>query len=128
MKYLWDTNIAIYYLQQQFSPKAEKFIDDILKETQPALSVITEIELLSWKTEVEKDIEVVRNFLADSSIIDLDQAIKIKTAEYRKTIGIKLPDAIIAATAFYSGLTLLTRNHRDFAKCEGLEIINPFSL
>jgi hypothetical protein len=32
MKYLWDTNTAIYYLQQQFSLSAEKFIDDLLKE------------------------------------------------------------------------------------------------
>lgn len=126
MKYLWDTNIAIYYLQQQFPPNAEKFIDDVLQVDQPALSVITEIELMSWKTEVEKDIEVVRNFLKDSYIIDLDQAIKTKTAEYRKTFGIKLPDAIIAATAVNNELTLLTRNHRDFAKCKGLKIINPF--
>lgn len=47
MKYLWDTNIAIYYLQQQFSSEAEKFIDDLLRDHQPAFSVISEIELLS---------------------------------------------------------------------------------
>ncbi len=32
IKYLWDTNTAIYYLQQQFPPAAEKFMDDSLKE------------------------------------------------------------------------------------------------
>jgi hypothetical protein len=32
VKYLWDTNIVIYYLQQQFTPSAEKFIDSILPE------------------------------------------------------------------------------------------------
>ena len=30
LKYLWDTNTAIYYLQQQFPPSAEKFIDETL--------------------------------------------------------------------------------------------------
>lgn len=50
IKYLWDTNTAIYYLQKQFPPSAEKFMDSILKEFQPAISAITEIELLCWKT------------------------------------------------------------------------------
>jgi hypothetical protein len=31
IKHLWDTNTAIYYLQQQFPPGAEAFIDNILK-------------------------------------------------------------------------------------------------
>ena len=48
LSYIWDTNTAIYYLQQQFPPVAEKFIDDLLKESQPAISAITEIELLCW--------------------------------------------------------------------------------
>ena len=46
VKYLWDTNIAIYFLQQQFPPDAEKLIDDLLKESLPCISAITEIELL----------------------------------------------------------------------------------
>ncbi len=33
MKYLWDTNTVIYYLQKQFPPSAEKFIDDTLEVT-----------------------------------------------------------------------------------------------
>lgn len=43
IKYLWDTNIPVYYLQQQFPKNAEKFIDDLLKEEQPIISAITEI-------------------------------------------------------------------------------------
>jgi len=50
MKYLWDTNTAIYYLQQQFPSGAERFIDDLLKDGQPVISAITEIELLCWNT------------------------------------------------------------------------------
>jgi hypothetical protein len=37
IKYLWDTNTAIYYLQQQFSPRGEKFIDDLLKDQSPII-------------------------------------------------------------------------------------------
>jgi predicted nucleic acid-binding protein len=48
--HLWDTNTVIYYLQQQFPPHAEVFIDQLITQSNPAVSAITEIELLSWKT------------------------------------------------------------------------------
>jgi len=76
ISYLWDTNTAIYYLLQLFSKEAEDFMDGILKT-------------------------VLKNFIADSVVFELDQYIKDKTVEFRKTYAIKLPDAIIAASAFY---------------------------
>lgn len=128
VSYLWDTNTAIYYLQQLFSKEAENFIDGILKESVPAISAITEIELLCWKTATNKDIAVLKNFIADSVVFELDQYIKDKTVELRKTYAIKLPDAIIAATAFTNDLTLISRNTKDFDKIEGLSLKNPFDL
>jgi hypothetical protein len=59
IKHLWDTNTVIYYLQQQFPYNAEKFIDELIKEELPAISAITEIELLCWKTTTEKDSEIL---------------------------------------------------------------------
>jgi predicted nucleic acid-binding protein len=128
VKFIWDTNIAIYYLQQQFPIAAENFIDDLLKVEQPFLSAITEIELLCWKSATEKDLEVIHNFISDAFVIELERPIKLKTAEIRKLYKIKLPDAIIAATALTYDLTLITRNVSDFQNIEGLRLINPFSL
>ncbi|MBS1751892.1 MAG: hypothetical protein JST63_18480 [Bacteroidetes bacterium] len=82
IKYLWDTNTAIYYLQQQFPPNAEKFIDDLLKREQPVISAISEIELLCWKTATEKDLVVLHNFINDVFVIELDQPIKLKQQRY----------------------------------------------
>lgn len=126
IKHLWDTNTAIYFLQQQFPPDAEKFIDDLLKDEQPVISAITEIELLCWKTATEKDLEVLHNFITDALVIELEQPIKLKTADIRKTHKIKLPDAIIAATALVYDLTLLSRNVSDFSNISGIKIINPW--
>jgi predicted nucleic acid-binding protein len=126
LKYLWDTNTAIYYLQQQFPPTAEKFIDETLLDSSPAISVITEIELLCWKTDSEKDFIVLRDFIHDAEVFELEKGIKLKTAEIRKAHKIKLPDAIIAATALAHDLTLLTRNVKDFKHIEGLSLINPY--
>jgi predicted nucleic acid-binding protein len=128
IKHLWDTNTAIYYLQQQFPYNAEKFIDELMKDELPAISAITEIELLCWKTVTEKDSEILRNFINDALIIELEQPIKLKTAELRKTCKIKLPDAIIAATAFVYNLTLLSRNTADFIRITEIKMINPWEI
>ena len=125
VKYLWDTNTAIYYLQQQFPSSAEQFIDSTLSDSSPAISAITEIELLCWKTASEKDLEVLHNFINESLAFELEKDIKLKTADIRKAHKIKLPDAIIAATVLIHDLTLLTRNVSDFKNIDGLDLINP---
>lgn len=124
--YLWDTNIVVYYLQQQLTPSAETFLDDILSISRPTISVITEIELLCWNTITERDATLVRRFLDECLVVELTKDIKHKTATIRKSKKIKLPDAIIAATASIGNFQLLTRNVSDFNTVEGLTLINPF--
>jgi len=46
----------------------------------------------------------------------------------RKIHRIKLPDAIIAATALVNGLELVTRNINDFKNIDGLNLINPWDM
>lgn len=128
IKYLWDTNSVIYFLQQQFPPQAEKFMDSLLAEARPCISAITEIELLCWKTASETDLEVLHNFINDAMVIELERPIKLKTADIRKQYKIKLPDAIISATALVYDLTLVTRNTKDFENISGLLLINPWNL
>ncbi|MFY8003432.1 MAG: PIN domain-containing protein [Chitinophagaceae bacterium] len=53
---------------------------------------------------------------------------KLTTAELRKNFKIKLPDAIIAATAIVNELTLITRNTNDFKHINILRTINPWVL
>jgi predicted nucleic acid-binding protein len=127
VKYLWDTNTCIYYLQQQFPLEAEKLIDELIQEGQPCISAITEIELLCWKGATDKDLETLQDFINDSLVIELDRPIKLKTAQIRKQTGIKLPDAIIGATSLIYDLTLITRNINDFKNINGLKIINPWA-
>lgn len=128
INYLWDTNTIIYFLQRQFTPTAEKFIDNIVSTNQPAISAITEIELLCWKTATENDLLILRNFIKDSYVYELSQEIKNQTVEVRKYYNIKLPDAIIAATAIVNELTIITRNAKDFEKIPQLKVSNPYTI
>jgi len=127
MKYLWDTNTAIYFLQEQFPSNAEQFIDSTLQDSTPSISVITEIELLCWKNASETELEVMHDFINRVTIFNLEDAIKYKTVEIRKVHKIKLPDAIIAATALIYNLILITRNIKDFKDIIlATQLINPF--
>lgn len=126
IKYIWDTNTVIYYLQQQFPPSAEKFMDNLVNEARPVISAITEIGLLCWKSATEKDSEVINSFISDALVVELEQLIKYKAVDIRKKHKIKLPDAIIAATALVYELTLVSRNVSDFKIIEGLQVINPW--
>ena len=84
--------------------------------------------MLCWKTATEKDLEVLHNFIDDVLVIELEQSIKMKTAEIRKKYNVKLPDAIIASTAIVYEFTLITRNISDFKKIEDLQLINPWDV
>lgn len=95
-----------------------------MKDGQPIISAITEIELLCWKTATEKDLELLHSFINDALVIELEQAIKLKTADIRKAHRIKLPDAIIAATAMIYDFTLVTRNTDDFKNIQGIKLVD----
>lgn len=126
IKYLWDTNTVIYYLQKHFPPSAEQYMDNILDDSRPAISVITEMELLCWNPPKERDMNILLDFIQTTFVIDLETDIKYKTVEVRKSYKIKLPDAVIGATSLVNDITLLSRNISDFKNIQELKLINPW--
>ena len=126
LSYLWDTNAVIYYLQENFSKDKQLLMDNIINESHPAISSITQIKLLCWNANTESDIIVLNDFIADCVIFELEDDIKFKTVEIRKNHRIKLPDAIIAATAIVKNLTLISNDNRGFKNLPLLKLLNPF--
>jgi predicted nucleic acid-binding protein len=70
----------------------------------------------------------METFMSYSTILDIEEDIVNKTIIIKKSRRIKLPDAIIAATAIVHKITLVTRNTADFKGIEGLDLINPYDL
>ncbi|WP_425291150.1 type II toxin-antitoxin system VapC family toxin [Spirosoma linguale] len=88
------------------------------------VSAITEIELLSF-SQLDKESEIqIRFFLDDENcrLVELISAIKEQTIKIRKRHRIKLPDAVIAATAIFLGIPLLTFDS-GFVKIDNLDVI-----
>lgn len=69
--------------------------------------------------------EILTDFIEASNVFLLTEPIVLKTIEIRKESKIKLPDAIIAATALVDQLPLVSLNTGDFKNVPGLVIINP---
>lgn len=125
--YLLDTNTIIYYLQAGLPEKAMKQLHNIVDE-QPLVSVISKIELLGFNTATIEEQTIAETFIEASLVFNLDDAVINQTTDLRKEYRIKLPDAIIAATAIVYNLTLITRNTADFDKIPALKYIDPILL
>lgn len=101
-KYLLDTNAVLYILN------GDATLADFLFEKELYLSIISEMELLSYKNITDKEKQEIEEFLKEFIIININEKIKQHTIEVKKGSSMKLPDSIIAATAIALKLPLLT--------------------
>lgn len=122
-QYLIDTNVVSDYLSASL-PLAGLTLMDSAIDAVPNISIITQIELLCWNTD-EATTQSVKEFIADSVIMNISSEVIDHCVALRRNKKIKTPDAIIAATAMAYGYTLITANEKDFANIDGLKFINP---
>ncbi len=120
MKALFDTNILIDYLNGiQQAPQEVALYDE------PSISLVTWMEVLVGSRAEEDD--VIRDFLLRFRVIPIDREVADEAVRLRRQRSLRLPDAIIWATAKTTGLILVTRNSRDFpADAPGVRV--PYTL
>ncbi len=116
---LLDSNIIIY-LSKREVPLS--FLDQF---DEHYISVITYMEVLGYQFPDTKEEEFIREMIGVFRVLFIDQIIADMAIQIRKKQRIKLPDAIIAATAKALNMCLVTRNIDDFKKVE-IQIANPF--
>ncbi|MGF1643897.1 MAG: type II toxin-antitoxin system VapC family toxin [Thiotrichales bacterium] len=111
MNAVFDTNILIDYLNGIPEARAE-----IWQFDRPMISPITWMEVLVGASIDEEP--VVRRFLDRFVVVGLDTAVAEKAVAIRREHRLRLPDAIIWATAKVSSALLITRNTRDFPEAD----------
>jgi predicted nucleic acid-binding protein len=124
--YLIDTNSVIDYLGLKIPNSGMDFINSIIVEV-PKVSIITKIEVLGFNAP-ENYYQLLTDFMNDAIILDLSNNIVESCIEIRKENKIKLPDAIIAATALVNNLTIISRNVSDFQNIDEISVINPYNI
>ena len=107
VKALFDTNVLIDYLNGIDAAEHE-----LARYASKAISVITWMEVLAG-TSQDDDADI-QDWLSSFEVIGLDAAIASRAVSLRRKHRIRLPDAVIWATAQTRSLILVTRNSTDF--------------
>jgi predicted nucleic acid-binding protein len=119
---IFDTNVLIYLSKYILDP--EKILQQKI-----SISVITKIEALGYNFKNIEEHNLLIDICNEFTVIPLSDLIAEETINLRKSNRIKLPDAIIYATALIENVPLLTNNINDFKSLNGnVELINPFDL
>lgn len=98
----------------------------IAGEPSPAISVVTWIEVMVGLRNADEE-RAGREYLAQFEVVALSEPVAEGAVRLRRETRLKLPDAIILATARHLHCPLLTRNTRDFGQFER-EIVVPYSV
>ena len=110
--YLLDTNFLISYL------RAEAWDKDYLVNLgneELFVSVITEMEILSYRRIASDEEARAHDLLDKLTIVDFNDQVKRLGISLRRAFNLKLPDAIIAATAVFLGAHLVTNDRQLLA-------------
>jgi predicted nucleic acid-binding protein len=99
-----DTNVVLYYLSGRLQKPLEK--------KQYVISIITEIELLSYPSIQDDEARKIQRFMNEVTVIELTTLLKTETIFLRKKYNLKVPDAIIAGTALKLEAPLLTNDKK----------------
>ncbi len=106
-----DTNAVIYLLNNRLATP--------LGEDEYSISIITEIELLSFQKLSDKDEAILKKLFSEIHVHPLDENVKNETIALKKIRKLKTPDAIICATALVNQAILLT-NDKQLLNITGL--------
>jgi predicted nucleic acid-binding protein len=110
VKALFDTNVLIDYLAGQATADKE-----LNRYSQRFISTITWMEVLAGARNEEEE-DVIDLFLRDFRVVDVSRAIARAAVAIRREHRLRLPDAIIWASARHESALLVTRNTKDFPK------------
>ena len=108
MKAVIDSDVLIDYLQGVTAAREE-----LARYRQPHYSIITFMELLAGARGPAEQ-QAAESLLATMQRVELTDDIARRAVELRQTLRLKLPDAIVLASAEVEGCILVTRNSRDF--------------
>ena len=116
-----DTNILIAYLNGE-----EQVVGTLqqwrLEQRALVISAVTFVELLALPTLTQAEINVIKRFLRTLLCIPLDERLAEEAARLVRTFRLRVPDAVIAATALACDMPLVSRD-RAFRRVEELRLV-----
>ena len=118
---LLDSNIIIYATQPEYAA-----LRDWISERDVAVSALSYVEVLGYHRIKAAERDLLEEFFRNCPMIPISQFVLDRAVSLRQRRKMTLGDAIIAGTALFHDLVLVTRNIQDFEWIEQLAITNPF--
>ncbi len=116
---LLDTNVVILTLG------GNEVLASYMESKRLFVSVVTELECLSYPFRERKDEMVVREFMRRCTVLGIEERMKEEAIVVRRNHGLKLPDAVIAATGLVLGVPLLTAD-KGFLRLRNELVVDLF--
>jgi predicted nucleic acid-binding protein len=114
LKLLLDTNAIVDFLKQKNDPLD---LYSLILQHECFVSVIVKLELLKYPEITPGEEYAITEFLRFVPVIPLNEAIENETITLSRATKLKLPDAIIGATAVVYDAKVVTRDPH-FLKCQ----------
>ena len=128
MRWLLDTNVLI----DAFAGRADSVRAITNARTADlewiGYSAVTRLEILGFAGLNAADELGLRNLLAQLSEAPIDDGVIERAVEIRKSVRIKIPDALVVVTALIYGAILITRNADDFKNVPGISVLDPATM
>lgn len=117
---LLDSNVIIYASQPEHAALRE-----LIAEQSPCVSTISYVEVLGYYDLTLEERNFFEQFFQSANVLAISDPVLVEAVKLRQLRKMTLGDSLIAATTLVHGLTLVTRNQKDFEWIPNLSSLNP---
>ena len=123
-----DSNILIRFTNGELSIEQKAWFENRLRANDLQISTITRTEFLAKPSMTDAIDIIYKDFLDKFITLPLTYLIADLAGYLRSRFGLLLGDSIVAATALFYDLPVVTADGRGFHKVTGLKVLRPEEL
>lgn len=120
---VFDSSALILFLNDALPIETVDLLNRHLPTGRVLISAIVRAEILAWHGHSASSLDAARVLLDVCELVPVNATVADEGARIRRETGLKLPDALIAATALLQSAALVTANGKDFRRVPGLALV-----
>jgi len=120
---VFDSSALILFLNDALPHETVDLLDHCLHARRLVVSAVVRAEILAWPSHSAMSLATALALLDACQLVAVNAVVADEGARIRRETGLKLPDALIAATALLQNSSLVTANAKDFRRVPGLTLI-----